>query len=499
MAKQTVNIGVTANDNTGDPLRTAFDKLNDNFDEVYAAGPVGTNIQISDNTIASTNTNGNIDLDPAGTGKVLVNGPLDANGVVTLNSTATVTGNIVPTSANTYSLGSASSPFKEMYVSGSSLHIGNLILKEVDTMLEVFQADGVTNAILSGNSTTSGTVLNNGNTVVALTQNGPITFFANNYQDPNGTPTVINSGNITAPAFVTSGDVIATGNIGGNLITGNVVISSGELQADTITSVGNLVAGNIDTPGSIIAIGNINSTNVITGDILATNIIGTLQTADQPNVTGLGTLTDLQVAGDLSMTDPSAIIDSYAIVANGTVTATSFQSPSGNSSLSDSGVTFGTDGSTQVTAYTPHIKFLDTDGPTVGSTLTDAFGVGMNLQPGKYYEYMGHIILDNLSNGNITVGVSDSNTSIEYAKTIFFMINQGGPVVSTDQVNGMGSVITAANSTQEYHLQITGVVKASGNTKMTFEVATTAGTVVVKPGSNFRFFEYASDTIGDIS
>ena len=36
MAKQTVNIGTNANDGSGDPLRTAFDKLNDNFDEVYA-------------------------------------------------------------------------------------------------------------------------------------------------------------------------------------------------------------------------------------------------------------------------------------------------------------------------------------------------------------------------------------------------------------------------------------------------------------------------------
>ena len=35
MAKQTVNLGTAANDGTGDPLRTAFDKLNDNFNEVY--------------------------------------------------------------------------------------------------------------------------------------------------------------------------------------------------------------------------------------------------------------------------------------------------------------------------------------------------------------------------------------------------------------------------------------------------------------------------------
>ena len=35
MAQQTINIGTTANDGTGDPLRTAFDKVNDNFTELY--------------------------------------------------------------------------------------------------------------------------------------------------------------------------------------------------------------------------------------------------------------------------------------------------------------------------------------------------------------------------------------------------------------------------------------------------------------------------------
>jgi len=35
MAKQTINIGTVANDGTGDTLRDAMDKVNDNFDEVY--------------------------------------------------------------------------------------------------------------------------------------------------------------------------------------------------------------------------------------------------------------------------------------------------------------------------------------------------------------------------------------------------------------------------------------------------------------------------------
>lgn len=44
MAQQTINIGTVANDGTGDPLRTAFDKVNDNFNELYSddAGDVNS-------------------------------------------------------------------------------------------------------------------------------------------------------------------------------------------------------------------------------------------------------------------------------------------------------------------------------------------------------------------------------------------------------------------------------------------------------------------------
>ena len=35
MAKQTIDVGTTANDGTGDPLRTSMTKVNDNFTELY--------------------------------------------------------------------------------------------------------------------------------------------------------------------------------------------------------------------------------------------------------------------------------------------------------------------------------------------------------------------------------------------------------------------------------------------------------------------------------
>jgi len=59
MAKQVINIGTTANDGTGDPLRTAFNKSNQNFTELYSgAGTViadgsVTTAKIADSNVAS--------------------------------------------------------------------------------------------------------------------------------------------------------------------------------------------------------------------------------------------------------------------------------------------------------------------------------------------------------------------------------------------------------------------------------------------------------------
>jgi hypothetical protein len=72
MAQQVINIGAAANDGTGDPLRQCFDKINDNFSELYARGPAGANFDLSDNDIEATNSNGGINLIPNGTGKVVV-------------------------------------------------------------------------------------------------------------------------------------------------------------------------------------------------------------------------------------------------------------------------------------------------------------------------------------------------------------------------------------------------------------------------------------------
>lgn len=46
MTKQTINVGTSANKGDGDPLRTAFTKINQNFTEVYLGPVVYTQSQV---------------------------------------------------------------------------------------------------------------------------------------------------------------------------------------------------------------------------------------------------------------------------------------------------------------------------------------------------------------------------------------------------------------------------------------------------------------------
>ena len=105
MAKQTVNIGSAANDGTGDPLRTAFDKINDNFTELYSDdagdvnsvnGATGTVVLDSDD-IAEGTTN-----EYYTEAKVSANTSVVANTAKVTNATHTgdVTGSTALTIAN---------------------------------------------------------------------------------------------------------------------------------------------------------------------------------------------------------------------------------------------------------------------------------------------------------------------------------------------------------------------------------------------------------------
>jgi len=116
MTKQTINVGATANDRTGDSLRTAFNKVNENFTELYVALGLdnnGLNLGAFTFTgsVLSTDDSTNITIDRP----------------VTVNGEIKVHGDITP-ERNDINLGSSSKPFKSLYVSNNTIYIGGSAL-----------------------------------------------------------------------------------------------------------------------------------------------------------------------------------------------------------------------------------------------------------------------------------------------------------------------------------------------------------------------------------
>jgi len=91
MARININVGTNANDGTGDDLRTAMQKINTNFTELYGttaeandlvedgSPQLGGNLDLQNFIITTSATNGNITLSPNGTGNLIL-GVLRVNG-----------------------------------------------------------------------------------------------------------------------------------------------------------------------------------------------------------------------------------------------------------------------------------------------------------------------------------------------------------------------------------------------------------------------------------
>ena len=75
MTQRTIDLGTQGGaDGTGDTIRIAGVKINDNFTELYATSAVQSHIGMVQNEISSTLSNADIDLKPSGTGAILFPG-----------------------------------------------------------------------------------------------------------------------------------------------------------------------------------------------------------------------------------------------------------------------------------------------------------------------------------------------------------------------------------------------------------------------------------------
>jgi hypothetical protein len=280
MANQIIiDIGAVANDGTGDPLRTAFNYVNNNFSNVWASGVANSNIQFDGNRILTTNTNGNLVLSPNGIGKVQSN--VD----------------IVPSSNNTLSLGSLTRQWNTVYA--QNLEVGG------DTTFNNLTVDGNLtvqgNVIQIGNLVTDAKTIQLANTASTTTAaNGSgITVGAN-----DNIATMLYSS--TSNVWTTNIGITATGNVSGTYFIGNGSLLTGIASPYSNANVAAYLASgtntsNIVTTNHVIA-NNINFTNdlfgktgTFSGDELGDNSLY----AGHPNFTNLGSDVVAQFSGDV--------------------------------------------------------------------------------------------------------------------------------------------------------------------------------------------------------
>jgi len=159
MAQQNINIGTSANKGDGDPIRTAFTKVNANFTELYAQ---------HDGTIAQkTDVQGSVFGDDS---TVIIDAVSNK-----VNLDGTVKGNIIPDTNVAYDIGSSTKRFKDLYLSGNTIHLGTSTLS----------VDANGNFQLSG-GVKSQPVLGDDSTVLVDTANSLIPYAVINF---DGLPT----------------------------------------------------------------------------------------------------------------------------------------------------------------------------------------------------------------------------------------------------------------------------------------------------------------------
>jgi hypothetical protein len=275
MTRQVINVGATANDGTGDGLRSAYIKCNDNFQELYNTTITPTSLPNGTSNV-SVAENANVTISIAGSANVVnfAGTVSEFTGNVTISNDLTV--------ANSLSITQDVTIGDQLIINGS---FGSNVLPDTN------------NTRTLGNATLRFASMN----TVLVDATGNITTTANvSGGNLISSGSHITTGNVTGGNFITAGNVEATGNVsGGNVVTGGAVIATGNASALNITSTG---SGNITAGGFFIGDGGFISNVTVASNVAVTqiangtSIIGIASSGGNVEITSGGILT-LQTDG----------------------------------------------------------------------------------------------------------------------------------------------------------------------------------------------------------
>jgi len=307
MAQQTLNIGSNANDGTGDTLRVAMQKANENFTEIYTApGITVDSITFTGNEISAVRSNDDIVFQPAGSGAVTFPAlKIDGNNIVGTRSNDDI--NLLPS-------GTGSVVFGAIKISGTTLSSDDSTAININDGLIV---DGTVN--VSGASTLSGatnlgstlavpsglttlstlnvtgtTSLVGTTTIDNLTFNDNIIGTSSNADlnlTPGGTGSVVVS-NLTIDGNVNLTDnVIKTTQSNSDLVlspagTGQVVIAKADINSGAIDNT--VIGASTPAAGTFTTLSTTTSM-VIDGVTISDNVISTNASNANLELRGNGT------------------------------------------------------------------------------------------------------------------------------------------------------------------------------------------------------------------
>ena len=320
------------NTNNNILYRYTYDDVN-YFWEDITGGSIAANstaIINGNSTAVVTQSGGNIAITIGGT----------SNTAVFAQDRVTFAGNLLPSANVTYSLGSTSQRWKDLWISNSTIYLGDSVLSASGNVLTVGGEAVITstnaNTIdLSGNIT-GGNITTAGNITGAyIIGNGSqLTGLAASYGNANVAaylPTY--SGNVSA------GNVTATGNISGSYIIGNgsqltgLPASYGNANVASYlpTYTGNVGAGNV------IATGNISVSYIIGNGSQLTGLPASYGNANVasylPTYTGNIGAGNVTVAASGTASAGALVATNGLILSNTTVTA-NYTVPVGQNALS---------------------------------------------------------------------------------------------------------------------------------------------------------------------
>ncbi len=306
MAQQTLNIGTNANDGTGDNLRAAMIKVNENFTDIYSApGFTVDTISFSGNEISAVRSNDDLVFKPAGTGAVQFPAiKIDDNNIVGTRSNENI--NLLPS-------GTGSVVFGAIKIKGTSLSSDDSTIININDGLIVDGTATVTGTSLFSNNVTMSSDLDvAGNTTLAnitasgtAALSGTVTIDNLTFNDniigstsnadinltPGGTGSVIIS-NLTVDSNINITDnQITTTQSNSDLViapagTGQVVMSKADINGGTIDNT--VIGGATPLAGSFTTLSTTQSFT-IDGVTIADNTVSSNSSNANLELNGNGT------------------------------------------------------------------------------------------------------------------------------------------------------------------------------------------------------------------